>query len=137
MSIRAIFRRQAVFLFLLLAPGGCSDAQQYQTVPVSGVITCKGVPVANAMVNFTPLQQEDRAQGQPGRVALGMTDKEGRFTLTTYENNDGAIVGRHTVTVGFNADAETGRDPNRTFPCRDSSKEVTVEGGMGEIKIEL
>jgi hypothetical protein len=137
MSTRAVLRHLVILLFLLLAAGGCGDAHQYQTVPVSGVITCKGVPVANAMVNFTPLEQEDRAQGQPGRVALGMTDKDGRFTLTTYENNDGAIVGRHTVTVGFNSDAETGRDPNRTFPCRDSSKEVTVEPGMGEIKIEL
>ena len=66
-----------------------------------------------------------------------MTDQNGRFKLTTYENDDGAIVGRHRVTVGLNFEESTGKDPSKAFPCRDSSKEVTVERGMGEIRIEF
>jgi hypothetical protein len=68
-------------------------------------------------------------------VALGRTDESGRFTLTTYENNDGAIVGRHTVTVGAGFDESSGRVAK--FACRDSSQEVTVEAGMGEISIDF
>lgn len=117
---------------------GCSgNSEQYETVPVSGVVTCEGKPIANATVNFTPMADQGRAEGRRGRVALGMTDKDGRFKLTTYENDDGAIVGKHTVTVGLNFDEKTGRDPSKSFPCRNSSKEVTVEAGMGELKIDF
>ncbi len=132
----SVLRGFGMFALFLLA-AGCGDSQQYKTVSVSGVVTCQGVPVANATVNFTPLAEAGRAAGQPGRVALGKTDPNGRFTLTTYENNDGAIVGRHTVTVGLNFNEETGTDSKTAFPCRDSSKEITVEPGMGEIKLEF
>jgi hypothetical protein len=124
-------------LALLLVAGCGGGAEQYETIPVRGIVTCQGKPVANAIVNFTPLAAEGRAEGRPGRVALGMTDKEGRFTLSTYQDNDGAIVGRHVVTVGLNSSDDSGTDPNRKFACRDSSKEVTVEAGMGEIKIDF
>ena len=137
--------REAVFhgswlgtLFCVFAVSGCTgNAEQYETVPVSGIVTCEGKPVANATVNFTPMSDQGRAAGRRGRVALGMTDKDGRFKLTTYENDDGAIVGKHTVTVGLNFDERTGRDPSKSFPCRDKSKEVTVEAGMGEMKIDF
>lgn len=138
MSTAISMRPETVLVLFLLVAGGCGgDSEQYETVPVSGVITCQGKPIANATVNFTPLAEAGRATGRPGRVALGMTDQNGRFRLTTYENDDGAIVGRHKVTVSLNFNERTGTDPTKSFPCRDSSKEVTVERGMGEIKIEF
>jgi hypothetical protein len=33
------------------------------------------------------------------RLAIGTTDEVGNYRLTTYEPNDGAIVGSHVVTV--------------------------------------
>lgn len=125
-----------VLLLILLAPG-CGNNDEYATVPVSGVVTCKGKPVANATVNFSPLRGQGRAEDKTGRLALGMTDKDGRFTLTTYENNDGAIVGKHVVTVSLNIDEATGRGPKGGFPCQDSSMEVEVKSGMGEVKIDF
>lgn len=129
----------AVTVALFLPLSGCSSgqAEHYDVVPVSGVITCQGKPVANATVNFTPQGSDAAAEGRPGRVALGITDKDGRFQLTTYENNDGAIVGKHLVTVGLNRDEDTQADNSASFPCRDASQEVTVEPGMKEIKVEL
>jgi hypothetical protein len=32
-------------------------------------------------------------------MAIGTTDNEGQFKLTTYEPNDGAMIGTHAVTV--------------------------------------
>lgn len=130
--------RPCLLAVLSLPWAGCGgDAEQYKTVPVSGVVTCKGVPVANATVNFTPLAEAGRVEGRPGRLALGKTDKDGRFTLTTYENDDGAIVGKHTVTVGLNFDEGAGTSPGKGFPCRDSSKEVTVTGPTTDMRIEF
>ncbi|MEQ1824767.1 MAG: hypothetical protein ABL921_02440 [Pirellula sp.] len=116
---------------------GCANPDQYPTVPVSGVVTCEGKPIANATVNFTPMADQGRPEGRRGRVALGMTDKDGRFKLTTYANDDGAIVGKHKVTVGLNVNEETGREDSRGFACKNSSKDVEVKSGVKEYKIDF
>ena len=51
---------------------------------VDGVVTYNGQPVQNAGVIFKP---------ESGPFAMGTTDAEGKFTLTT-ANHAGAIVGR-------------------------------------------
>ena len=89
-----------------LGCGGGSD--RYDTVPVSGVVTCNGKPLANGVINFTPMAEQGRSDGNRGRVALAKTDSNGKFKLTTYENEDGAIVGRHTVTISMGFSEETG-----------------------------
>jgi hypothetical protein len=125
----------AVLLGSILS--GCGgNAERYDVVPVSGIVTCQGKPVANAVVNFTPMAQEGRAEGRPGRVALGITDDQGRFKLTTYVNDDGAIVGKHTVTVGLNID-ENSAPPTERFPCRDSSMEITLEKPIDDLKLDF
>jgi hypothetical protein len=127
-------RRFGLFLILLLPTLGCGGADPYATVPVSGVVTCNGKPVANGVVNFTPLPDQE-GRSERGRVALGKTDSEGRFKLTTYENNDGALVGRHTVTISMGFSEESGSIAEKQFACTGSKEEVTVKRGMGEIKL--
>ena len=70
---------------------GCGGESLPKRVPVSGSVTYKGKAVEGATVGFL-------CEGAP-RMASGITDKDGKFTLTTYEPNDGAIPGKHTVTV--------------------------------------
>ena len=57
---------------------------------VNGTITFKGQPVRMASVQFMP-------QKRP--MAGGLTDKEGRFSLTTRKPRDGAFVGSHKVVI--------------------------------------
>jgi len=57
--------------------------------PVEGVVTFKGAPVAQAGVLFKPAT---------GPIAIGTTDGEGHFRLST-ANQDGALVGDHRVAV--------------------------------------
>jgi hypothetical protein len=57
--------------------------------PVEGIVTLNGAPVADAGVLFKPVQ---------GPFAMGVTDAEGRFTLTT-ANEDGALIGDHQVAI--------------------------------------
>ncbi len=122
----------ACFVFIFQ---GCGGSNEYETTPVSGVVTCQGKPVANATVNFTPVADGSRAAGQRGRVALGLTDKDGRFTLTTYKDGDGAIIGKHIVTVGLDMDESSGKV--QAFACKDSTKEVTVDRKTSEYKVEF
>lgn len=61
-----------------------------RTMPVTGVVIFQGVPLAEADVAFTP---------KGGRPATGRTDAAGRFTLTTFKTDDGAVIGQHVVTV--------------------------------------
>ncbi len=61
--------------------------------PVHGQLTKQGKPIAGATLTFL-------CAGAP-RPAIGKTDPTGNYKLTTFEPNDGAIVGEHTVTVNI------------------------------------
>lgn len=74
----------------LLVACGCAPAGSAPTAKVSGVLTRKGNPVPNASVTFTP---------SSGRPANGVTDAEGKFTLSTFASDDGAVPGAHRVSV--------------------------------------
>jgi hypothetical protein len=82
----------AVPAFLFLA--GCSGSDlppRPKTVPVTGKVLYKGLPVDGATVGFLG----------DGRIppALGKTDAQGRFELTTSAPGDGAVAGNHQVIV--------------------------------------
>jgi hypothetical protein len=71
---------------------GCSGSSNWPEVaPVQGRVTYQGQPVVGAVVTFI-------CQGAP-RFASGKTDAEGSYTLTTFEPDDGAVVGHNTVAV--------------------------------------
>ncbi len=75
---------------LLVGMAGCSSRPP--AYPVQGRVTTKdGTPVKHAVVEF-------RAK-QGGQLARGSVDEEGRFQLTTYRANDGAVAGQHQVVV--------------------------------------
>jgi len=76
-------------LALLLFATGCGESRP-RTVPVTGLVTLDGEPVADASITFYP---------ENGRPATGRTDAEGIYTLTTFETNDGAVPGQHRVSI--------------------------------------
>jgi hypothetical protein len=87
--------------FLPLA-GGCSryredewSKQWPRRVPAGGMVEIDGQPVEDATVVFVT-QSED---GKKEYAALGLTDKMGKFRLTTFRPKDGAIVGKHLVGI--------------------------------------
>ncbi|NOY42734.1 MAG: carboxypeptidase regulatory-like domain-containing protein [Planctomycetes bacterium] len=68
---------------------GCGDGRSPR-MPVSGTVTYQGKLIEHASVTFFP---------QGARSATGRTDAEGRFELTTFGLNDGAVEGNYRVTV--------------------------------------
>lgn len=83
-------------LGLLMLLAGCGT----QTIgekkyPVEGQVVIGGVPRANVSVQFW--HQDPAIQGND-RHPTGMTDDQGRFRLSTYQANDGAVPGEYVVT---------------------------------------
>lgn len=76
---------------LLSGCGGGKKSSRDPVYPVSGVVTYKGAPVPDADVMFL-CKEKDRA-------AFARTDDQGKFRVTTFVPNDGAVAGKHIITV--------------------------------------
>ncbi len=69
---------------------GCGESR-VSVGKATGTVTMDGKPLANVTVVFHP------KAGRP--VAKGKTNDAGEFTMTTYEQDDGAPLGENDVTV--------------------------------------
>jgi len=76
-------------LFILT---GCG-AQNPDLVPVSGIVTMDGHPVAELIVTFTPIGSTI------GNGALGGTDTEGHFLLSDVRGGLGAHEGEYKISL--------------------------------------
>lgn len=80
---------------------GCGDGRP-EVAPVSGKVTMNGQPVPMGTIQFWP---------EKGRPARGTINKDGTYTLTTFEQGDGAVLGKHTVTIEAVATADNAPKP--------------------------
>ena len=76
-------------IFVLMITGCGSDGPEL--IPVSGTVTLNGTPIDEVVVTFVP--------HHAGKPAMGLTDKQGRFSLSTTELDDGVAVGPYYATV--------------------------------------
>ena len=138
--------------FVLFAAGcGPKPVEKPRTAPVTGVVLYRGKPVEGAMVSLLT--------EQVSQAATGTTDADGKFTLSTFQPNDGAVPGSHRATVikldpelqqkpGEDANAYTsrvlGKDPGRSLlPAKYASVRTTIltpqikADGPNELRLEL
>jgi hypothetical protein len=80
--------RGALLALVALSASGCGKG----TVTVEGAVTLDGQPVPGATVLFMP-------EGGNGRAASALTDDDGNFRVTTYEEGDGALPGHYRIVV--------------------------------------
>jgi hypothetical protein len=87
----ACFSAVVVAFVAAAIAGGCSS-HELETAKVHGTVTLDGQPLETGLIFFQPEQ---------GRMAVGKIQSDGSYKLFTYEKNgdDGAIVGRHRVSV--------------------------------------
>ena len=72
---------------------GCGeDSDKVPLAPVKGKVTFDGKTVPTGTVIFTPTPHI-------GPPALGTIQPDGTFTMTTYEDGDGAMIGSHEVVI--------------------------------------
>jgi hypothetical protein len=74
-----------------LLAGCTSEPEKPPTFAVTGTVTMKSRPLENARVIFVPTQG--------GSPASGITDKDGKYQLTTNTSGDGAQAGTYGVKV--------------------------------------
>ena len=74
---------------LSAASGGCGD-DRLPTTAVGGKVLYQGEPLQFGSVMFRP---------DAGPLARGAIRSDGTFRLSTYGNNDGAVIGKHRVRI--------------------------------------
>jgi hypothetical protein len=110
--------------FTLLS--GCNGPTM---APVRGRVTFKGKPVKEAAVVFSPVGKS-ADDNEPGKPATGFSDADGGYVLSTYKPLDGALVGKHRVTVSL--------DFSNPIRCsRRTTVTLDVKPGDNELDIEL
>jgi hypothetical protein len=128
---------------------GCSPAQptgdRETTVSAGGELTYQGQPLPYHQVLLTPESSK--------RPAAGVTDESGKFVLGTNQPGDGAVAGKHQVSVVYVGPPGSGGDgindftppppPKVKIPAKYQRAEtsgVSVEipdGGDQALKINL
>jgi hypothetical protein len=116
-----------VCLVILISALNGSGGPDLATVPVTGVVTLNGQPVANICVSFEPVLDaatRGDVKSQPG--SFGITGADGRYKLE-WSHGDGAIPGAHRVLLAW-------RDPDRDESDADAGLAGTSAGD--DVQIE-
>ena len=80
--------------------GGCGDGRdKFNVAKTTGTVVCQGKPVPFVTIYFEPLQKDEKAI-EAGKQGIAYADESGKFVVSTYDQNDGAVVGKHRVRVG-------------------------------------
>ena len=84
----------ALLCIASLVTSGCGSRYPAETYSVKGrVVFPDGKPLEGGNIEFAP------QDGAVKTSARGTIDADGRFTLTTFEEGDGAIPGKHRVLI--------------------------------------
>jgi len=110
-------------LLSVLAISGCGGSDRPTLVPASGRVTLAGAPIAGATVSFQPVAG--------GRPCSGLTDANGVYKMTSYDENDGAPVGEHRVVIIKIAGAGASA-PAEAAPAEDPSLSLSTMPGPGD-----
>jgi hypothetical protein len=98
-----------ILLFVLVALSGCGGTGKPATLPATGKVTFKKTkPAAGALVVFHPVNP-DMEKTIGGKPTARQVKEDGTFTLTTYEDGDGAPEGDYGVTIVWEAKPKEGK----------------------------
>jgi hypothetical protein len=118
------------------APVGCSD--QPATAVVKGKVTYNAKPVSSGTIMFVP--------AGAGPAATGEIQPDGTYTLTTFKDGDGAVLGSHAVMVTAFEGRPDGLPEDKVFHAQElvppkfsntATSGLTAEVGKGENTINF
>ena len=106
--LHAVASGAVLIAITMAACVGCKPGHKGPaTAPVTGVVTFNGEPVSGATIAFQP--------GEGGRSAAGITDASGRYQLSTYARNDGAVPGDYKVVIVKYDDTPSGSGTGKDY----------------------
>jgi hypothetical protein len=100
-----IMKTQITFLLsfcvsILLAVPGCGGPDKGGPVaPVSGTLTLDGEAMPGVQIVFSPLGTMENSS--PGPYSVATTDAQGKYQLKTRYGDNGAVIGKHSVTFSY------------------------------------
>ncbi|MBN1851203.1 MAG: hypothetical protein JW829_00705 [Pirellulales bacterium] len=110
---------------------GCGDSLP-KRVPVSGQVLIDHQPLTQGSIRLVP---------KDARPATGKIGPDGRFTLTTFGDEDGVVLGTHRVAVNaleiLSANSQRWLVPKKYANERTSELTVTIDGPTDSLKVEL
>lgn len=108
---------------------------------VTGKVTSAGQPVTGGSITFAPLAAPASGAEGGARPATGRVAEDGTFSLSTDEEGDGALIGRHSVVYSPPSAATETPDPRTPpspyFGLAPKEREVEVKDGSNEFTVEL
>ena len=114
---------------ILLFLAGCDSGPRI--VKVSGTVLIDGKPVPLGFVQVAPAGF---------RAASGKINKDGTFTLTTTNDNDGCVTGTHPVAVialeTLGPSKQMWHAPKKYNSTETSGLKVTIDKPTNDLKIE-
>jgi hypothetical protein len=82
-----------IALMMMISQGCGSD--NFAVAPAKGIVKYSGSPVGSGSITFVPISEvEGKPAGKPAKAEL---KEDGTFVLSTYDQFDGAVIGRHKV----------------------------------------
>ena len=92
------FTNLTIILFgiAILSFTGCGDSS---IASVSGKVTVAGEPIEGIRLVFSPVAAE--GEKDPGPWSSGLTNSAGEYTLESRYKDNGAVVGKHTVSFVY------------------------------------
>lgn len=85
------FSRYFVLIAMATTIGGCGPSTP-KTYPVSGTVTLDGKALPGATVTFI-------SDAASNKAAATTTDAQGKYSMSTFKQGDGAVPGSYKITV--------------------------------------
>lgn len=128
MSRNAALVVVGLILASLTGCGGESKPEYPTTVAVKGKVTYQGKSLGGGNIRFEP----DSA----GKEASGSIQPDGTFTLSTYTDKDGAVLGTHRLAIRGNV-KDGAAIPAKFHNFSSSQVEVEVTKDKNDYTIDL
>lgn len=127
-----IFATSSLLLCAVVVLLGCSDGRS-KRVPFSGQVLIDNQPLTSGTIMVIP---------DNDRPATGQIGSDGRFTLSTYTDADGVVLGTHRVEVVArenvnNNSAIKHLTPRKYQDAATLGLTITVEKATSDYKLEL
>ena len=120
-----------LLLGALVAVCGCGDGRP-RRVPVAGQVLVDGQPLTAGFVRVIP---------NNARAATGQIDRDGRFRLSTFDGDDGCVLGTHKVEIiarkSQGGTALVWLTPVKYQDAATSSLTIDVQRPLEDWKLEL